>query len=755
MASFIDPVTKAETKYGFVGGFPGSGGGLVNSSRVLAVEPDHPDHLYIAAPNAGNGPAYYFRGINLGDEIHPNFVDIPDGENCQERVRCGGPAVWLGNYSGFFQNGRSGDWRRLTSPPDYYGNSTRSGRVYIVPKRTRSGYLLFVSDGAHVHVSQGRPEHSASWHRVDGRDASQSKRDGDLTNDLFVHADPQAIAVSPAFEITLKPVTDLSAPYNQNSELDVSRLRGGFIWMGNDGGVYRSTDQGVEWSLTEGLSILNLQARVAGLRLLPIPPAPALYFGVPDNDNFFSLDGGVTWNDHPRGCGDCNPWFSDPAQPSRVLDIEGPGRGEIAIDLSNPQFPDGTRSINVPFPSGFEYAFEPGVPITKQGYRPIILTLGGFEGEEALPDGDYIFIRRITDTKRVLLRTTKISQIKKAEDWDSIPEQQGPDLVGDLNNVYVVQAAGGHKSPVFYVGDPGLSNRLWRCGSECRNGMGGWQQIVPARDGSATIARRFFANPYNSNEIYIIDQDAIRHSLDGGKHWMEDLNLDRLVTERASFSYDIGRSLAWIGESAVINDMTFDPGEAGTRFAVGNAGVFFSLDGNRWGRLLSTTALPGYPIGAYFDPGSQLPGDLTRALYVAFNGRGIVRISAIPAAAADLAFVRMNTSPDPVVVGTQLTYNLDFVNNGPSTARNITITDTLPAGVTFVSAPGCSEAQGTVTCSFGFFGIGSGTHFGTRIVVIPNIAGTITNTASVTSNNTDLTPNNNGGSITTRVFASR
>jgi uncharacterized repeat protein (TIGR01451 family) len=758
MASFIDPVTGTTAKFGFVGGFPDSSFGQ-NSSRILAVEPGRPDHLYIAAPNAGNGPAYYFRQINLGDEMNPNIVDIPDGENCLERVRCGGPAVWLGDYSGFFQNGRSGNWRRLTSPPDYFGGSTRSGRIYIVPKQTTSGYLLFVADGSHVHVSQGRPEQSASWHRLDGRDASQSKRDGDLSNRLFVHVDPHAIAVSPQFEVTLKPVTDLPEPYNQNSELDESKLRRGVIWMANDGGVYRSVDGGMHWSLTEGLSILNLQGRVAAVAPLPLIP-PSLYFGVPDSDNFFSLDGGQTWRDHPRGCGDCNPWFSDPRQPSRVLDIEGPDRGNIAIDLSNPLFPDGTRSISVPFPSGLVYGSpapgeNPGVPTTKQGYRPLIFTM---EGEDPLPDGDYIFIRQISNTKRVLLRTTKISQIQKPEDWDTIPEQQGPDLAGDLSSVYVVQAAGGHRSPVFYVGDPGFSNGLWKwCAGECSNGLARadhWQRIVPAADGSATVARRFFANPYNPDEIYIIDQDTIRRSIDGGMHWIEDVNLDRLVTEQKSFSYDVRSLPVCIGESAIINDMTFDPAEPGTRFAVGNAGVFYSLDSVHWERLLSTTALAGYPIGAYFDQAARLPANLSRALYVAFNGRGLLRISSIPQAAADLAFVGITTSPGPVVVGQPVTYNVEFVNNGPSTAHNIVITVRLPAGVTFVSAAGCSEARGTVTCSSGPGGIGSGTHFSTPpIVVIPTIAGTITNTASASSTNTDLNPNNNSGSITTRVFA--
>jgi photosystem II stability/assembly factor-like uncharacterized protein len=587
-------------KWGTVGGFPDGGAG--NSAQVLAVEPDHPENVYVAVTNISNGPAYYFAGVD-------------NGENCEIRVRCGGAAVWFGDYSSFFQRGRSGDWRRLPSPPAYQGVSTPSGRVYIVatkPHNTSGSYLLFLADGSHVHVSQGRPDQSAAWHRLDGRNASQSKRDNQLSNKLFVHVDPYAIAISENFEITLKP-SNLPPPFNQNSELDL--FVGGMIWMANDGGVYRSTDGGVTWRLASGLSTLQPQSRIAGIALPGRPPA--LYFGVPDNDNFFSTDGGGTWKDHPIDCGDCNPWFSDPAQPDRVF---GSPRASIVIDMRNTgDYPDGTKVHIPPFPTGFVHSFEQGVFSSKQGYRPIILTL---KGEAPLADGDYVLIRQITPEKRVLLRVTDISQITTASDWDTIPVQQGPDLVGEMNGVYVVQAAGGHSSPVFYVGDPGVSDGLWKW----TTGMRVWQRIV-GPSSSARKARRFFADPYDPNLIYVIDENAIKRSEDGGQTWQVDVNLDRGVTENGAFAHAIQRVPGWVGEAAVISDMDFDREERGTRFAVGSAGVFFTLDGENWDRLLSTEALPGHPVGAYFD---RIGGPFNRALYVAMNGRGILRLSPIP-----------------------------------------------------------------------------------------------------------------------------
>jgi 6-phosphogluconolactonase len=119
--------------------------------------------------------------------------------------------------------------------------------------------------------------------------------------------------------------------------------------------------------------------------------------------------------------------------------------------------------------------------------------------------------------------------------------------------------------------------------------------------------------------------------------------------------------------------------------------------------------------------------------------------------AADLAFISKIDSPDPVVVGGSLTYTPLFINNGPGTATSITLTDTLPAGVTFVSASeGCTEAGGTVTCGFGNLGIG--TQFGPDIIVTPTVAGTLTNTAQVSSTAPDPNPANNAGSATTTVI---
>ena len=123
--------------------------------------------------------------------------------------------------------------------------------------------------------------------------------------------------------------------------------------------------------------------------------------------------------------------------------------------------------------------------------------------------------------------------------------------------------------------------------------------------------------------------------------------------------------------------------------------------------------------------------------------------------AADLA-VTNTDSPDPVAVGQQLTYTVGVANAGPSSATGITLTDTLPAGVTFNSATpsqgSCSQSGGTVTCSLGTLANTAGASV--SIKVTPQSLGTITNQANVTSLTGDSNGINNGASQQTTVNAS-
>ncbi|RME41010.1 MAG: DUF11 domain-containing protein, partial [Deltaproteobacteria bacterium] len=73
--------------------------------------------------------------------------------------------------------------------------------------------------------------------------------------------------------------------------------------------------------------------------------------------------------------------------------------------------------------------------------------------------------------------------------------------------------------------------------------------------------------------------------------------------------------------------------------------------------------------------------------------------------------VSQSAAPDPAFSGQPLTYTLTVVNNGLLDATAVTLTDTLPSGVTYNSAAasqgGCSQAGGVVTCSLGGLAVGA------------------------------------------------
>lgn len=119
----------------------------------------------------------------------------------------------------------------------------------------------------------------------------------------------------------------------------------------------------------------------------------------------------------------------------------------------------------------------------------------------------------------------------------------------------------------------------------------------------------------------------------------------------------------------------------------------------------------------------------------------------------DVELTSITDSPDPVDAGSNLTYDIKVTNTSANyMAHDVKISDVLPADVTFVSASdGCTFNQNTSTvgCDVGPITGGGGTS-GAQIVVRPTAAGTITNTATVSSLN-DPNSANNSKSAQTQV----
>jgi uncharacterized repeat protein (TIGR01451 family) len=147
---------------------------------------------------------------------------------------------------------------------------------------------------------------------------------------------------------------------------------------------------------------------------------------------------------------------------------------------------------------------------------------------------------------------------------------------------------------------------------------------------------------------------------------------------------------------------------------------------------------PGEPGGAIESP----PGSKVSRYQFALLIRPLAEQADLEISKAD--------SPDPVTVGDNLTYTITVTNRGPDAATNVVVTDTLPSGVTFVSAsPGCVHSAGVVTCNLG--NIPAGDSVTITIVVTPTAPGNIVNNVSVDSDTDDPDPANNAATAPTEV----
>ena len=118
-------------------------------------------------------------------------------------------------------------------------------------------------------------------------------------------------------------------------------------------------------------------------------------------------------------------------------------------------------------------------------------------------------------------------------------------------------------------------------------------------------------------------------------------------------------------------------------------------------------------------------------------------------ARVDLSLAKTDT-PDPVLNGQSITYHLTVSNGGPDAATGVTLTDTVPAGTTFVSAtPSQGTCTSAVTCSLG--SLAKNATATVDIVVRATQAGTVNNSAGVTGNEPDPNGANNTATASTTV----
>jgi len=131
--------------------------------------------------------------------------------------------------------------------------------------------------------------------------------------------------------------------------------------------------------------------------------------------------------------------------------------------------------------------------------------------------------------------------------------------------------------------------------------------------------------------------------------------------------------------------------------------------------------------------------------------------AAAPSGSADLKVTNAD-APDPVAIGTPLSYTIQVQNPGPDPATGVVLTDELPKSVDFASvtasAGQCSRKGRKVTCDLGELGVPAVNYGGSPTVtltVVPRKIGTVTDTASVKGDQKDPIGSNNKATATTTV----
>jgi uncharacterized repeat protein (TIGR01451 family) len=119
----------------------------------------------------------------------------------------------------------------------------------------------------------------------------------------------------------------------------------------------------------------------------------------------------------------------------------------------------------------------------------------------------------------------------------------------------------------------------------------------------------------------------------------------------------------------------------------------------------------------------------------------------------DLA-LGMTASPEPVFAGSNLVYSITVTNFGPNTAKNVVMSQVLPAGAGVValqtSQGNIALSGGVVTASFGTLPVNA---IATATVTVTNAnIGAVVSSASVGGSDTEIDPSNNSAAVVTHVI---
>ena len=255
----------------------------------------------------------------------------------------------------------------------------------------------------------------------------------------------------------------------------------------------------------------------------------------------------------------------------------------------------------------------------------------------------------------------------------------------------------------------------------------------------------FDIQPGASDDLFTLGQTGIPTIFDGGT------GNDTLAGTNVAQTWNItgtGSGNIPGAANSFTNVESLRGGTAADNFLFSAAGsLALTLDGNLGIDSLDNSSIPASTITPT-GPGT-LDGIMGTATGI---GAGFDNINLI--GVADLSITK--TGPATAPSGGQITYTITVTNDGPDPSTNTTVTDILPAGVTFDSATpsqGSCSGTTTVTCNLGTLASSASATISLVVNVTASEGAVIVNNATADSDETDSTPASDTATVTVGAAA--
>ena len=658
-----------------------------------------------------------------------------------------------------------------TNPPEGSGSGATSGGAFgpcsiaVAPNDPNTVYLANFQGGTtggfcHSELLESTTGGTAgSWTRMNFdvsdnncRDAFvrvQDNPDNDATTyDVYFGSDVRILRQTCDSDNTPTcnqssgswPQWDGNSPHTDPADIafDNSIPGGCPLFISGDGGVFKATNSGCGGSPAFTNANVGMHAFDASQMAGTVWPGAGghtdLYFVTQDNGTWYTGNGGTDYANEGPDSYDIN------------ADLVGNGSASV---LRRDCFGCGVNRKNPGTPSppsfgggaGFSAPPDPGSAFPNEY---VMAQFGPSSYISLMPNVAFNVSPPAPQTWNAYVTTDAGSNWSQF--GNSLPAAPSPaGRPGPAQNG-AVQASGPAGNPTFYLNLGGGLNRL--------SGplppsppTAAPATLTPINTGLESVGP-WAVDPSNPSLLYAASRGATKNgmyrSTNGGQSWQLDSTLTSLVTGGGTYKWN---SNTW---GFQVTGVGFDPDTDTVLVGTRSNGIYASVDnGNSWIYLRGSRERITWARNFFFDANNA---------YVSSRGHGLWKIN-VPK--SNLAITKTD-SPDPATAGTQLKYTLNVTNNGPDVSSAVTVTDTLPVEVDYVtsSIPCTVGGPGnkTVSCAIADLANGDSTTFTITTFVHAdadvghNGPFTATNTATVSSAETlDVDTSDNTATATTVI----